>query len=78
MLRRLHEARGRTRVFHLRHEVQEDEVDVLNFIRPGQDKLFSTHAGRHVAAQPHAVAVRHLGDLRHQFRLQRAINFICT
>jgi len=49
-LSRLGEAGGCARFGDIGHEVQEDEVHVLNFVGAVTHELLGNHAGRHVPA----------------------------
>jgi hypothetical protein len=50
-LARLDEARRRARLFRVRHEVEEDEIHVLDLVSAVANKLIGDHAGWDVPAQ---------------------------
>jgi hypothetical protein len=71
----LDEARWCTRLLHIRHEVQEDEIHVLDFVSAAAHELFRDHPRRHVAAYAQTALVSFVGDDGHEFRLHRAVDF---
>ena len=73
-LARLDEARGRARLGDVGHEVEEDEIHVLDFVGAVAHELFGCHARGHVAADAQSALVRLVDDDGHKFRLHRAVN----
>src|SRR5579862_5842386 len=69
------EALRRACIFHLRREeIQEDEVDVLNFVGAVFDELRRGDAVWNMAADAQSTSVRYLDDAGHEFRLERTVN----
>src|SRR2546426_495100 len=68
------EARWRTRVLYVGHEVQKEEIHVLDLVVPLADRVFRGHECGDVSAHAEAAFVRIAGDEGHQLRPHRAID----
>jgi hypothetical protein len=47
-------------------EIQDDKVEVLNFVRPAFDELARGHERRHVTAYAHPAGMRMIGHDRNE------------
>ena len=69
----LGEARGGARIFHVGHEVEHQEVGVLNLVVSEDYRLAGGQTCRDVPGYPQALLVRRLGEGSDQLRLERAV-----
>ena len=69
MLGHFDEAIAIARLLHLwEKEIQDDKVEVLNFVRPAFDELARGHERGHMTAYAHPARVRMIGHDRNQLR----------
>src|SRR5262249_36508190 len=59
-----------SRFFHLRPEIQHDEIDVLNFVRSCIYELLRNHRRRYMSAESHPALVRFGCDDGDKLRLK--------
>jgi hypothetical protein len=59
----------------IEHEIQENEIHVLDFVRAIFDELLCRHERRDVPAHAHAMVMSHLGYLGDKLGLDGAVDF---
>jgi len=74
-LARFGETGRRARFLDVGHEVQHDEIHMLDLVRTIPHKLFGNHSRRHVPADPQPAFVGFFRDHGNKLRLDRAVDF---